>query len=126
VPAFRIRNRSDPHRHRRIGGDVRVTRSLDATNGLDAAAVAAVKQWKFKPGTKDGKPVRVMVTGMLTFSIRDVPPPMTLPTGFDPAAKSAVTEWVHASVPTDGVPHRDGIPRRVLENRGARVGDPAP
>lgn len=38
-------------------GEVRVTRSLDAKYGLDAQAVKALKQWQFKPGTKDGKPI---------------------------------------------------------------------
>jgi len=83
--------------------DVRVTRSLDSTYGLDAAAITAAKQWKFKPGLKDGKPVRVVMNLMLTFSISDLPPPMTLPAGFDPASKSDVGEWVRASVPTDGL-----------------------
>ncbi len=35
--------------------DVRVTKSLGS--GLDENAVAAVRTWKFKPGTKDGTPV---------------------------------------------------------------------
>jgi TonB family protein len=51
-------------------GDVRVTRSLDTEFGLDKAAVAAAKQWKFKPGTKDGKPVAVEVTIELTFTLK--------------------------------------------------------
>src|SRR5205809_1122879 len=40
-------------------GDVNVTQSLDAVYGLDAEAVKATKQWEFKPGMKDGKPVAV-------------------------------------------------------------------
>ena len=28
--------------------------------GLDEAAIAAVSQWKFKPGSKDGAPVAVI------------------------------------------------------------------
>src|SRR5437660_81874 len=42
-------------------GDVTVTRSLDSTFGLDQQAVKAAKEWTFKPGTKDGKPVAVQV-----------------------------------------------------------------
>ena len=51
-------------------GDVIVTRSLDAEYGLDQQAIAATKQWKFKPGTKDGKPVAVWVTIELTFTLK--------------------------------------------------------
>jgi TonB family protein len=38
--------------------DARVLKPLPF--GLDAAAVAAVKQWEFKPGTLNGKPVPVL------------------------------------------------------------------
>ncbi|MGK2857111.1 MAG: energy transducer TonB [Thermoanaerobaculia bacterium] len=42
-------------------GDVRDARVLKSLPlGLDAAAVRAIKQWKFKPGTVDGKPVDVI------------------------------------------------------------------
>lgn len=51
-------------------GDVRVTTSLDSEYGLDREAIAAARQWKFKPGTKDGKPVAVEVTLQLTFTLR--------------------------------------------------------
>ena len=51
-------------------GAVEVTRSLDTKYGLDEAAVAAARQWEFKPGTKDGKPVPVGVTLELTFTLK--------------------------------------------------------
>ena len=51
-------------------GNVQVTRSLDTEFGLDNEAVKAAKQWKFKPGTKDGKPVAVEVTIELTFTLK--------------------------------------------------------
>jgi protein TonB len=51
-------------------GDVQVDRSLDRDSGLDQAAVDAMKQWVFKPGTKDGKPVAVRIHVELTFSLR--------------------------------------------------------
>jgi TonB family protein len=51
-------------------GDVIVTRSLDAECGLDQQAIDTTKQWKFKPGTKDGKPVAVWVTIELTFTLK--------------------------------------------------------
>lgn len=50
-------------------GDVKVTRSLDP-GGLDLEAVKAAKQWLFQPGTtRDGKPVAVQVSLILTFRI---------------------------------------------------------
>jgi TonB family protein len=51
-------------------GDVRVTRSLDTEYGLDNEAIKAAGQWKFQPGTKDGKPVPVQVTLELTFTLK--------------------------------------------------------
>ncbi len=51
-------------------GDVTVTRSLDQKYGLDEQAVIAIKQWQFKPGTKDGKPVAVRVGVDLTFTLK--------------------------------------------------------
>jgi protein TonB len=52
-------------------GDVTVTRSLDAIYGLDREAIAALKQWQFRPGVKDGKPVAVQVTVEMTFTLKD-------------------------------------------------------
>lgn len=49
--------------------DARVTRSLESS--LDLQALHALRQWQFEPGTRDGKPVKVMVTVEMTFSIRD-------------------------------------------------------
>jgi TonB family protein len=51
-------------------GAVRVLRSLDPDYGLDAEAIAAARQWRFTPGTRDGAPVSVVVTLELTFSLR--------------------------------------------------------
>ena len=47
--------------------DIKVTQSLDP--GLDANAVAAVSQWLFKPGTKDGQPVDGAVTIEVNFKL---------------------------------------------------------
>jgi len=52
----------------RITG-VRVTRSLDTTFGLDAEAVRAARDWVFKPGSRDGTPVPVIVTLILEFKL---------------------------------------------------------
>jgi len=49
--------------------NIRVVRSLDA-GGLDQAAVAAVSQWRFEPGRLAGRPVDVVATIMVDFSIR--------------------------------------------------------
>ena len=51
-------------------GDVTVTKSLDQKYGLDDQAVIAMKQWKFRPGTKDGKPVAVRVNVEMTFKLK--------------------------------------------------------
>jgi TonB family protein len=38
--------------------------------GMDESAVQAIKQWKFSPATKDGRPVAVMITVEMNFSLR--------------------------------------------------------
>ena len=47
-----------------------VPRALDSVYGLDKNAVAATKQWEFKPGTQDGKPVAVRVNVSITFTLK--------------------------------------------------------
>lgn len=51
-------------------GDVRVLRSLDRRFGLDEEAIAAARRWKFRPGRLNGKPVAVIVSIELMFSVR--------------------------------------------------------
>ena len=51
-------------------GDVRIVRTLDRTFGLDQEAIAAVKQWRFVPGTRSGRPIPVIVSVELTFTLR--------------------------------------------------------
>ena len=48
--------------------DVQVIRSLEKT--LDRQAVDAAKKWRFKPGTKDRKPVPVRVSLEMTFNLK--------------------------------------------------------
>jgi TonB family protein len=49
-------------------GDVIIRRSVDPD--LDEEVVKATKQWRFKPGTKDGEPVAVEVFIEHTFTLR--------------------------------------------------------
>jgi len=51
-----------------VAEDVRVTKSLD--DELDQQGIIAVRQWTFKPGTKDGHPVDVEVNIELTFKLK--------------------------------------------------------
>ena len=66
----------------RIEGSVIVLAAVDATGrmcslrieralepGLDQAASASVRQWRFKPGLKDGTPVAVQVHIEVEFSL---------------------------------------------------------
>jgi TonB family protein len=50
-------------------GLILVAHSLDA-GGLDDAAVAAAREWRFEPGRLGGTPVDVLVTLMLDFRIQ--------------------------------------------------------
>jgi TonB family protein len=53
--------------------DAKVVRSLDAKYGLDDEALKAARQWRFVPGMKDGKPVNVLVTIQLAFTLGNKP-----------------------------------------------------
>ena len=50
-------------------GEVTVRQSLDRFYGLDENSVRALKQWKFRPGMKDGKAVAVRITVTMTFTM---------------------------------------------------------
>jgi TonB family protein len=50
-----------------VPSEIRVVRSLDAD--LDDEAIKAVRGWKFVPGQMSGKPVPVLVTIVLDFTI---------------------------------------------------------
>jgi TonB family protein len=47
-------------------GETRIVKSIPA---LDGAAIAAVRQWRFKPATSEGKPVAVWVAVPIKFSL---------------------------------------------------------
>lgn len=51
-------------------GAVHITRSLDQTFGLDQEAIKTVKKWRFRPGTRMGQPVPVLVEIEMTFTLR--------------------------------------------------------
>src|SRR5688500_117971 len=51
--------------------NVRVVRPLDPE--LDDAAVVAVRRWQFKPGLRNGQPVRVAVEAEMSFSLQGEP-----------------------------------------------------
>jgi TonB family protein len=48
--------------------NIRVVRRLDP--GLDQEAIKAATKWRFRPGTKDGVPVKVAVTLEVNFRLR--------------------------------------------------------
>jgi TonB family protein len=51
-------------------GEVTVVESLDEEHGLDEQAVEALRQWRFRPGTKDGQPVAVEIAVEMTFTLK--------------------------------------------------------
>ena len=50
--------------------DVTVVRSLDPQFGLDTAAVRALREWRFQPGRRDGRPVATRIELEFAFSLR--------------------------------------------------------
>ena len=51
--------------------DIKITKSLDSKHGLDKQAVTALRQWRFEPGRKDGKPVAVRITVEMRFTLKE-------------------------------------------------------
>ena len=51
-------------------GTVKVLKSLDTRYGLDGQAIRCARQWVFRPGTINGKPVDSLVQIILEFSLR--------------------------------------------------------
>jgi TonB family protein len=50
--------------------NIKVIRSLDAQFGLDEEAVRSARLWRFKPGTRMGRAVPVLVTMEVLFTLR--------------------------------------------------------
>ena len=93
-------------------GDVRVVRSLDP--GLDREAIAAAKQSRFKPATKDGVAVRVVIPLSIGFNLKGEPPPSTWPALFPGATDASATDadwWVEAKASAAGVTVRVPHPK---------------
>ena len=51
-------------------GAIKLLNSVDDEFGLDEEAIKAARQWRFIPGQRQGKPVAVLVTIELAFSLR--------------------------------------------------------
>jgi TonB family protein len=74
---------------------IRIVKSLDAIYGLDQQAVAALRQWRFKPAMRNGVPFIATVTVSLNFTLRErdgtvlsapQPPPLPAPISAWPAS----------------------------------------
>jgi len=50
--------------------NIRVVHAFNPTFGLDQEAIKAAAQWKFRPGTRGGRPVPVLVTMEIAFALR--------------------------------------------------------
>jgi len=82
-------------------GPVRIVTSL--SEQLDEAAERTLKQWRFRPGTKDGAPVRALCHTVLIFTIPGAPAPMTLPAGFDDGPQATTTKWTREVIESNGL-----------------------
>jgi protein TonB len=51
-------------------GNVQIIKSLDSAFGLDQEAIKAARQWRFRPGVRQGEPVPVLITIELSFTLR--------------------------------------------------------
>ena len=49
--------------------DIVVVRSLDSEAGLDDQAIKAIRQWRFKPGTRMGEPVPILASFEISFRL---------------------------------------------------------
>ncbi len=83
---------------------IKVVKSLDAE--LDEQAIKALQQWRFEPGTKDGRPVPVIITAEMTFTLGGKP----APTGADAPVR------VYSRLDTDGSTLAYDISQQRLTN----------
>ena len=108
-------------------GPVRIERSLDAQFGLDEAAIAALKQWRFTPGQKDGNAVRVAVSVEMKFTLRDGPPPappaMVWPDAFPIIEKAPEGTWRDDSVDFENLRVQIAYPEAWRIRKNQRAGE---
>jgi protein TonB len=50
--------------------DIRISRSLDSSFGLDQEAIKAAREWRFAPCLRLGQPVSCDITIEMTFTLR--------------------------------------------------------
>jgi TonB family protein len=50
--------------------DLKIIKSLDPIYGLDQEALKAARQWRFRPGMRQGQPVPVLINIQLDFNLR--------------------------------------------------------
>jgi TonB family protein len=107
------------------GADVRIIRTLDPD--LDQQAIKAVREWRFKPGTKDGQPVPVEVNIEMTFTLRDGPvykvgegitPPKATTHPNPRYTQKALDEHIQGFVELSGIVETDGSVGSIKVVRG--------
>jgi periplasmic protein TonB len=95
VPRFQARPQYPfEMREKKIGGEVVVDFIIDVNGDVrnayavrssrrefEAAAVAAVAKWKFKPGMKGGRAVNTHMQVPIVFTLNEAPPPPAVPPG---------------------------------------------
>jgi TonB family protein len=70
---------------------IHVVNSVD--KDIDQAAIDAVSQWKFEPGTYQGNPVDVELTVEVNFRLSTNPPQNAAPSGTSPAANGDTEDF---------------------------------
>ena len=112
--------------------NITVARSLDPTYGLDANAISAFEAWRFKPATKDGKPVPMLVSIEMMFTLRDrqvydktyihVKPPVLVKPQHPSYTAEAMRNRVEGVIEVEGIVGVDGKVTDVRVVRGLEPG----
>jgi iron complex outermembrane recepter protein len=91
---------------------------------FDAAALEAVKRWKFEPATRDGTPIPARIR--IPFRFEPPPPSAPVPDGGPPAAAGAPPPFAPVVVPLPVPPGQTGAEAESIEEvtvRGTRHQD---